>query len=151
MFTYLDSMSLLQKVKSGMESPGSRLRKPLWVYCSGHTRVKGNDQADGLAGEATFIVVCVSELLKCWGASDTSCGYKARDITLSIAWRGEVLKEKALDDVRSKDERRPSSVRQTLELFQRQRLGKLLRDGVERIWAFPSIYIQHIHTVFSTT
>ena len=25
----------------------------------------------------------------------------------------------------------------TLELFQRQRLGKLLRDGMERIWALP--------------
>ena len=35
-----------------------------------------------------------------------------------------------------KDERGPSSIRRTLEPF--QRLGKLLRDGIERIRAFPS-------------
>ena len=39
-----------------------------------------------------------------------------------------------------KDERRPSSVRRTLDLFQRQP-RKLLRDGMERVWAFPSAQI----------
>ena len=54
-------MSLLQKVKSGMGSPDRNmsmvdihLRKLLWVYCPGHTRVKGNDRADRLAGKATL-------------------------------------------------------------------------------------------------
>ena len=27
-----------------------RLRKLLWLYCSGHAGVKGNDRADRLAG-----------------------------------------------------------------------------------------------------
>ena len=45
-----DSMCLLQKVKSGMGSPDwnvsmvdIHLQKLLWVYCPGHTGVKGND------------------------------------------------------------------------------------------------------------
>jgi len=45
-----DSTSLLQKVKSGMESPDwnvsmvdIHLQKLLWVYCPGHAGVKGND------------------------------------------------------------------------------------------------------------
>ena len=48
-----DSMNLLQKVESGMESPDwsmsvddIHLRKLLWVYCPGHVGVKGNDRAD---------------------------------------------------------------------------------------------------------
>ena len=47
----VDSMSLLQKVKSGMGSPDIHLRKLLWVYCH---RVKGNDRADRLAGKGTI-------------------------------------------------------------------------------------------------
>ena len=45
-----DSMSLLQKVKSGMGSPDwnvsiadIHLQRLLWIYCPGHARVKGND------------------------------------------------------------------------------------------------------------
>ena len=45
-----DSMSLLQKVKSGMGSPDwnvsmadIHLQKLLWVHCHGHAGVKGND------------------------------------------------------------------------------------------------------------
>ena len=45
-----DSMSMLQKVMSGMGSPNGNvsmvdihLEKLLWVYCPGHARVKGND------------------------------------------------------------------------------------------------------------
>ena len=55
-----DSMSLLQKVKSGMGSPDwhasmfdIHLRKILWVYYPGHAGVKGNDKADRLAGKAS--------------------------------------------------------------------------------------------------
>ena len=56
-------------------------------------------------------VACFSEDLKCWGAWDTTCGHKAKDITPSIAWRREALKEEALDDRPWKDERGPSSIR----------------------------------------
>ena len=68
-------------------------------------------------------VVRVSANLKCWGTCDTNCGHKAKDITPSIAWRREAWKEEALDDLPWQDERGPSSVRWTLESFQRQRWG----------------------------
>ena len=67
-----DSMSLLQKVKSGMESPDwnvpmvdIHLQKLQWVYCPGQARVKGNDRADRLTGKRLAQVVFVSEDIKC--------------------------------------------------------------------------------------
>ena len=69
-----DSVSLLQKVKRGMGSPDwnvsmvdIHLRKLLWVYCSGHAGVKGNDPADRLAGKATLtsgLLLGRSEMLR---------------------------------------------------------------------------------------
>ena len=57
----IDSIGLLQKVKSGMGSPDwnvsmvdIHLRKLLWVYCPGHAGVKGNNRADRLAGKETL-------------------------------------------------------------------------------------------------
>ena len=74
-------------------------------------------------------VACFSEDLKCWEIWDTTCGHKAKDITPSVARSREAWKEEALDDLPSKDERGPSSIRQTLELFQRQRWGKFWETG----------------------
>ena len=51
-------------------------------------------------------------------------------------------KEEVLDDLPQKDKIGPSSVRRTLEPFQRQCWGKLLRDGVECMWTSPSTWIQ---------
>ena len=74
--TLTDSMSLLQKVKSGMESPGwhvsmfdIHLRRILWVYCPGHAGVKGNDWADRLAGKATITGGLIVSL-KIWSAEE---------------------------------------------------------------------------------
>ena len=53
--TLTDSMSLLQKVESGMSclDPHSlRLQRLLWIYCPGHARVSGNERADRLASTA---------------------------------------------------------------------------------------------------
>ena len=61
---------------------------------------------------------CFSENLKCWGAWDTTCRHKAKDITPSIAWRREVWKEEALDNLPWKDgvhKGEPSSIRRTLQ------------------------------------
>jgi len=74
-------------------------------------------------------VACFSEDLKWWGAWDTTCGHKAKDITPSIAWRREAWKEEALDDLPWKDERGPSSIKRTLELFERRRWGNLWEMG----------------------
>ena len=65
-------------------------------------------------------VVCFLEDLKCWGAWDTTCRHKAKDIIPSITWRRGAWKAEALDDLPWKDERGPLSIRQTLEPFQRQ-------------------------------
>ena len=88
-----DSVSLLQKVKSGIESADwnvsmvdIHLRKLLCVYCPGHAGVKENDRADTLVGTR-------------------------------------------------------EGRRQNIGTVSKATLGKLLRDVVERIWAFPSSYI----------
>ena len=56
-----DSISLLQKVKSGMGSPDWKvlindihLRKFLWFDCPGHAGIKGYDWADRRADNATL-------------------------------------------------------------------------------------------------
>ena len=56
-----DSMSLIQKAKSGMGNPDwnmsmvdIHLRKLPWVYRPVHVELKGNDRADRLAGKATL-------------------------------------------------------------------------------------------------
>ena len=134
-----DSMSLLQKMKRWMESldwnvsmVAIHLRKLPWAYYPGHAGVKGNDWADRLVGKQPSQVACISEDLNCWGAWDTTCRHKAKDIT-PLIWRREVWKEEALDDLPWKDERGSSSMRRTLELFQKQCWG-----NVWEIWAFPS-------------
>ena len=50
-------------------------------------------------------MVCDSEELKWWGAWDTTCGHKAKDIRSSIAWRKEAWKEESLDSLPWKDAR----------------------------------------------
>ena len=74
-------------------------------------------------------VACVSEDLKCWWAWNTTCGHKAKDITPSTAWRREAWKEEVLGDLLWKDEGGPSSIRWTLELFQRQFWGSFWEMG----------------------
>ena len=67
--------------------------------------------------------------------------HKAKDITPSIALRRERRRKRklALNDLPGEDEKGPSSsIRPTLGLFQGQHWGKLLKDGMECIWAFPS-------------
>ena len=83
-------------------------------------------------------VACFSEDLKRCEAWDTTCGYKAKDLTPSITWRREAWKEEVLDDLPWKNERGPSSIRWTLEPFQRHCWGNW--DRVAYIWAFLSAW-----------
>ena len=78
---------------------------------------------------------CFSEDLKCWGAWDTTCGHKAKDITPSIARSREAFKEEAIGDLPWKDERGPLSDEHS-GMVSKAMLVKLLSDGVERILAF---------------
>ena len=62
-----DSVSLLQKVKSGIESADIHLRNLLCVYCPGHAGVKENDRADTSVGKATLtsgLLLRRSEMLR---------------------------------------------------------------------------------------
>ena len=87
------------------------------------------EQADWRAKQPSQ-VACVSEDLKCWEAWGITCGQNSKDTTLSIAWGRELAwKEKALNDLPWEDEKGPSSIRPTLELFQRQHWGNSWETG----------------------
>ena len=92
--------------------------------------VEGNDRADRqLAGKATItsgLRLGRSKVLR------SLCHYlraQSQGHHRSVAWRREAWKEKALDDLPWKDERGPSSIRRTLEPFQRQRRKTSERQG----------------------
>ena len=136
-----DSMNLLQKVESGTGCSGwhtamhsLRLQRLLWIYCPGHAGVSGNERADRLASTA--------------------------DITSGLQLgRAEVLRglrnflnmhRPYLHSINGLKER-GSSRHSTLQgqercvfnqanigTVSRATLGRLLRDGAERVWAFPS-------------
>ena len=102
------------------------------VYCPGHAGVNGNDRADRLAGKATITgglrlgKISVEEL------ETLPAGTKP-----SIARRRESRGERRRRSSLRGQER--VIVNQTnVATVSRATLGKLLRDGVERIWAFPS-------------
>ena len=139
-----DSMSLLQKVKSGMGSPDwnvsmvdIHLRKLLWVYCPGHAGVKGNDRAERLAGKATLtrgLLQGRSEVLR----------------ILRHYLRAQSQGHHTVDRLEERGVKRGSARRSSLKGRERAivsqtntgtvlkaTLRKLLKDGVERIWSFP--------------
>ena len=102
-----DSMSLLQKVKSGTGSPDwtvsmvdIHLRKFLWVYCPGHAGVKGNDRTDRLAGKATLtsgLLLGRSEVLRSL-RHNLRAQSQGHHIIDRLEER-EARKEEALDDL----------------------------------------------------
>ena len=141
-----DSMNLLQKVKSGMGSPDwnvsmvdIHLQKRLWVYCPGHAGVKGNDRADRLVGKATIassLLLGRSEVLRSLRhyLRVQNQGYHTFD-------RLEERGVKRGSDRRSylKGRERTIVSQTNTGTVSKATLGKLLTDGVERLWwAFPS-------------
>ena len=107
------------------------LRKLQWVHYPGHARVKGNDWADRLAGKEPSQMAWFSEDLKWWGAWNTTCGHKTKDITPSIAWGREARKEEAFDwrsPLRTREDHR-SSDEHSVAVFQRRRSGNFLETG----------------------
>ena len=127
--TLADSVRLLQKVKSGMESPAwnasvvdIHLQKFLQMYCPRHAGVKGNVRADRLAGQATIgsglrlgrpeVLGNLRHYLRAQSQGHhTIDRLEERGVrTCVCVARRSFLKE-------------PSSTTPTLELFQRQRWG----------------------------
>ena len=93
----------------------------LWIDCPGHAGVKGNDWADRLAGKYHKSMACLIGQ-KCWGPWDTIYGHKATSHHQLTG--GEscffLNVNEALNDLPWNDEKELSSIRQTLERFQRQ-------------------------------
>ena len=138
---FADAMSLLQKVKSpiwNVSMVDIHLRKLLWVYHPGHAGVKGNDQADRLAGKAPItngLLLGRSEVLR----------------SLRHYLREQSQEHHTIDRLEQKGVERGSARRSYLKGRERAivsqtnigtvsnaTLGKLLRDWAERLRAFPS-------------
>ena len=143
-----DSMSLLQKVESGMGSPdwhvsrrqfAIHLRKIMWMYCPGHAGVKGNDRAGRLAGKATItsgLRLGRSEMLRSL-RHYLRAKFQGHHTIDRLGERTGVERESAQRSSLRGRER--AIVNQTnTGTVSKATLGKLLRDGEERIWAFPS-------------
>ena len=147
-----DSVSLLQKVKSGMGSldwnmsmVDIHLRKLLWVYCPGHAGMKGNDRADRLAGKAALtsgsllgrseVLRSLRRYLRAQSQGHHTIDRLEENATLHQAINGAM----SLARRSSLKGRERAIVNQTnIRTISKAALGKLLRDGVERIRAFPS-------------
>ena len=107
-------------------------RKLLWVYYPGHAEVKGNDRADRVAGKA----ILTSGLLL--GRSEVLRSLRHHLRALSQGHHTiNHLEERSVERALKRRER--AIVNQTnIETVSKATLGTFLRDGVERVWAFPS-------------
>ena len=116
-----------------------RLQRLLWAYCPGHAGVSGNERVDRLA--STEYITSDLQL----GRAEVLRGLRNflnmdRPEHHSIF---DCLKERAVEKGSGRH-----SILQGLERFvlnqtnigsvSRTTLGRLLRDGAERVWAFPS-------------
>ena len=114
------------------------IRRLLWNYCPGHARVSGNEQADRLASTAdiTFGLQL--------GRAEVLRGLRNfLKIDRPEHHNIDRLKERGVE----KGSRRHSTLQgrkqsvfnpTNIGTVSRAAFGRLLRDGVERVWAFPS-------------
>ena len=141
-----DSMSLLQKVQKGtIHSEWAHalrkisLGKITWMYCPGHAGVKGNERADRLAGSATMttgLTLGRSEVLR---QLRNILRAKSPPQHHSIDRLTERGIERGSGRWSTLGGRDKAIFNQThIGTVSRVTLGKLLRDGAERVWAFPS-------------
>ena len=114
------------------------LRKLLWVYWPGHAGVKGNDRADRLASKASLtsgLLLGRSEVVRSLRHYlRAQCrGYHTVD---RLEERGVESGSARLSSLKGRER---AIVSQTnIGTVSKATLGKCLRDGLERIWAFPS-------------
>ena len=111
------------------------LPKLLWVYCPGHAGVKGNDWLAGKATLTSGLLLRRAEVLR----------------SLRHYLRAQSLGHHTIDRLEQTGVERRSARRSSLKGRERAIVnqtnigtvskatsGKLPRDRVERIWAFPS-------------
>ena len=121
------------KVKSGMGSPdwhvsmfNIHLRRILWVYCPGHARVKGNDRADRLVGKTTVtggLRLGRAEMLR-------SLRHYQGHHTIG----GEGVERESAQRSSLRGHERAIVSQTSIGNVSKATLGKLTRDGVERIY-----------------
>ena len=135
----------LQKVKSGMGCPdwhtamhSLRLHRLLWIYCHGHAGVGGNEWADRLASTAdntSGLQLGRAEVLR--GLRNFLSTNKPEHHSIDRLMERGV--EKGSGRHSTLQGREWSVFNQTnIGTVSRATLGRLLRDGAERVWAFPS-------------
>ena len=109
------------------------------MYCPGHTRVKGNELADRLAGTATIqqgLLLCKSDVLR-----------QLRKILLA----NQQAHHHSIDRLQERGVGKGGGHWSTLkgwdrvifnqiniDTILRMTLKKLLKDGAERVWVVPS-------------
>ena len=117
---------------------GLRLKRLLWIYCPGHAGVSGNERADRLAGTADItsgLLLGRAEVLR----GLRSFLSKSKPEHHSI----ERLKERGVEKGSGRlsalgGRERSVSNQMNIGTISRATLGRLLRDGAEREWTFPS-------------
>merc|ERR1712121_308086 len=141
-----DSMNLLQKVKTGMirsewldALQRIRLKEITWMYCPGHVGVKGNERADRLAGTATIqggLLLGKSEVLRQLRKVLQTKDQPQHHSVDRLQERG-VQKGSGRWLTLGGWDRAITNQTSVLSIS-RTTLRKLLKNGAERIWAFPS-------------
>ena len=114
------------------------LGKPLWMYCPGPLHEKGNDWADRLAGKSNHHKSLASRKLGSIEELET--------LFVGTIPRTSHRKSPGGDGVERGSARRSSFKglkraifsQANMETVLRTTLGKHLKDGMERIWAFPN-------------
>ena len=120
------------------------LRKLLWVHCSRYAVVKGNDRADRLAGKATLTRYEVLRSLRHYLRAQNQGHHTVDRLEERGVERGSARR------CSFKGRERAIVSQTNIGTVSKATSGKLLRHGVERIWAFPSaciyiyIYIYHL-------
>ena len=137
---YLNAM---QNPKNPIHDAGTqpcslRLQRLLWIYCPGHAGVSGNERADRLASTADItsgLQLGRAEVLR--GLRNFLSTDKPEHH--SIDRQKERGVEKGSGRHSTLQGRERSVFNQTnIGTVSRATLGRLLRDGAERVWAFPS-------------
>ena len=141
-----DSMNLLQKVKTGMirsewldPLQRIRLKEITWMYCPGHAGVKGNERADRLAGTATIqegLLLGKSEVLRQLRKLLQTKDQPQHHSVDRLQERGVQKGSGRWLTLGGWD--RAITNQTSIGTISRTTLRKLLKDGAERIWAFPS-------------
>ena len=142
---HTDSMNLLQKVESGMGCPdwhttmhSLQLQRLLWIYCPGHVGVSGNERADRLASTAD-----ITSGLQL-GRAEVLRGLNFLNLDRPEHHSTDRLKERGVEKGSGRHStlqgRGRSVFNQTnIGTVSRGTLGRLLRNGAKRVWAFRAL------------